>query len=220
MAAFLKCGHTSIIKMFLTPPGQEPVERGTPAVRISGPDMPIPPQIYSGIEENAPNWPEPLFTVAFFREPIFRAYSAYQHFIVRTLNVVDGVPTLGRVSFTKLGFTADMSFPEFCEHLCGIDLCTDGHLKPQVTSFNAVVGAGTPYTFRLEHLDTKWATIVDDLVINCTKELAHFNAAAPRFPIDKHVADLVNTLYAEDYEAWLKSGETRTTFPPVDYEVS
>ena len=147
VVAFNKCGHTSIINMFLTPPDQSVVRGAMPAVQVSS-DVPV-EQVYKGFAEDVDNWPEPAYTIAFFRQPARRMLSVYQHFIVRTMQ--KELTTAGYTAFTKLGFDASMTFPVFCRHLRSIDLDADLHLKPQVTSLNAAVG-GELRTYTLENL--------------------------------------------------------------------
>jgi len=216
--AFQKCGHTSIINMFLTPAGM-PLARGTaPAIRNSSDKTPA-PEVYRGDVVAAQSWPEPELTIAFFRNPLGRALSAYEHFIVRTLQYpVDspvvtpggetkaGIPTLGRQSFTDLGFTPDMDFQAFCSHLRGINLAVDNHLKPQSTSFLEAYGSNTTnvHAGQLEQLNTIWPLIVEQYDLDCTLEVPRYNAAKYETEnrLDGAYLNQFEALYARDYAFW------------------
>lgn len=212
VVAFQKCGHTSIINMFLTP-ADMPLVRGTaPALRSD--------DAYRGYAEDTQDWPEPELTLAFFRNPLIRALSAYEQFIVRGIQrplaspvisfgddhvVAPGVPSLGRQSFTDLGFTADMEFKDFCLHLRNIDLNADNHLKPQATSYMQAYGnPGQVYSGQLEQLDITWPLLVDQYGLNCTKEVPQYNAA--KYETKDRLTgvhlDLFKKLYAQDYRFW------------------
>ena len=191
---FQKCGHTSIVNMFQTPAGQDIVRGTTPAVLISGADMPV---MYKGFD--ASEWPEPRLTLAFFREPVKRARSAYEHFIVRTAKAgLVGLATADHESFTKLGFNLKMTFTEFCEHLHHIDLNLDNHLKPQTTSFIAALN-GANYIYKLEDLSVCWPRLVKELDLPCTTHVVRFNEA--KYDTTQQ-DDSINQLYADDYDLW------------------
>jgi len=202
VVAFQKCGHTSIINMFLTPADMSIVRGDAPAVRNSG-DEAAAIGAYRGSLAVSLNWPKPEFTIAFFREPIRRTLSAYQHFVVRTLKDIGGVKTLGRRSFTDLGYDADMTFPEFCGHLQYVNLQADNHLRPQTEAL-MVAGYGTVFGRQLEELSYEWPILVDFLELDCTKEVATFNAA--EYDVTEHLAGnhvaIIEQLYEDDYILW------------------
>ena len=217
--AFQKCGHTSIINMFLTAPGDEVVRGAKPAVLLSGPDYPPPAKVYKG--SSAHDWPKADITIAFFRHPLQRTYSTYEHFIIRTLvHPLISAPSLGRKQFTELGFKANMSIEDFCEHLTTIDLDYDKHLKPQATSFNEL-RTDNVWMGRLENLNEQWPLLVESLRLPCAKEVAHFNAASyESYQPGPHV-QIIEDLYAEDYELWHNaSDEARTQISPVRHQAS
>lgn len=205
LVAFQKCGHTSLINMFQTPRDQSVVRGMAPAVKVSGQDT-SPGVFYKG--DDTTDWPESEWTLAFFRNPLQRAYSAYQHFIIRTLSYpLVSVPSLGRKQFVELGFEAGMTFLEFCEHLAIIDLNYDPHLRPQATSFNRAA-CGHRWLCQLERLDTAWPETVEHFDLPCTKEVVDFNAAnyEPCL-VDGPEAGIIEVLYAEDYEIWDFAGK-------------
>ena len=217
VVAFNKCGHTSIINMFLTPADKELVRGAAPAIRISN-AAPVLQEVYRGTAMDAQHWPEPELTITFFRNPLQRALSAYEHFIIRTLDEVDGVPTLGRESFTKLGFTVGMSWYEFCAHLGKIDLSADDHLKSQAQSFTEVFTGGEVYGGQLEQLSTTWPLIVDQYGLDCTKEVPQYNEA--KYDRERMLSTAAYTrfdqLYGADRRYWEAAHfETGTKISPV-----
>jgi len=206
LIAFQKCGHTSLINMFLTPADMPLVRGDAPAIRNSG-DEAAAINAYRGDIVAAQNWPKPDLTIAFFRNPLLRALSAYEHFIVRTLKVIDGVSTLGRQSFTDLGFTADMDFAAFVLHLRNINLKADNHLKPQSTSFIEAYNDEEVYAGQLEQLDTIWPLIVAQYGLDCTLEIPRYNEA--EYITHKRLSgvrlSMFKELYARDYAFWKAS---------------
>jgi len=201
VVAFQKCGHTSIINMFLTP-ADVPLVRGGA----------IPDDAYRGTVEKARSWPEPRLTIAFMRNPLMRAFSAYDHFIIRTQ----------RASIMALGFTPDMSFTQFITHLGEIDLTADEHLKPQWLSFIEACASLDVYGGQLEQLDTTWPLIVDQYGLDCTKEIPHYNRAERDYMWDtedrlpRSVLAAFKVLYATDYACWNAAHfEAGTSFSSV-----
>ena len=207
VVGFQKCGHTSIINMFLTPV-DDSIERGKAALIVNSQDQAAKVGAYRGDLAAAQTWPEPHTTIAFFREPIRRLLSAYQHFIVRTT----------RSPFIDMGFRSGMAFHEFCAHFITVDPTLDNHLKPQNLSFNEAL-VGRALIYKLEYLDAIWPQLVEHLGLKCTKEVARFNAA--EYDIDTHLqgvhVDWVNIKYADDYNTWC---EARETFSPVSSAAS
>lgn len=211
---FQKCGHTSVINMFMTPAGQSVARGATPAVRISG--QPV-PEVYKGFSDAVSHWPPAKVSIAVFRNPFERALSAYQHFIVRTLQSDEvvvgaagtskkygGVPTQGRTTFTQLGFDHEMSFSDFVQHLGSIDLCYDKHLKPQAISFREAA-SGLVHGIQLEQLHVQWPLLVRAFDLPCTTEVAEFNAADYTADSDHWSYALVTQLYADDLKLWEKA---------------
>ena len=197
VVAFQKCGHTSIVNMFLAPAG-EPLVRGRSV-----------PHDYAlrGDVEAALSWPRPHLTIAFFRNPLQRALSTYEHFIKRTLihpEESNGGPlSLGRQSFTDLGFHPNMEFKDFILHLRNIDLSADKHLKPQHLSFDEALASVDVYGGQLEQLNTTWPLIVDQYGLDCTKEVAQYNKAEyEQIDIGEARLGLFKQLYATDYRYW------------------
>jgi len=212
MIAYNKCGHTTIVNTFLTPPG-ESIERGAPqayrpAIRVSNEEAAT-VRTYRGSPEAAQEWPEPKVTITFFRNPLARALSAYQHFIVRTL----------RESFINLGFRADMNFSAFCLHLNNVDLNADNHLKPQCVGFQEVYAGGEVYGGQLEQLYTTWPLLVEQYGLDCTTEVAHFNAAAYNLETLTGIRrEMFQKLYADDYALWEAAAfETREAISSVSH---
>jgi len=213
VVAFQKCGSTSIINMFLTPAGM-PLIRGTapalntPSVRNTG-DEAAAIGGHRGDAAAAQDWPKPELTIAFFRNPLMRILSAYEHFLVRTV----------RDPFLELGFTTDMDFPKFCLHLRNIDLSIDNHLKPQIQSYTEASGLPPQvYGGQLEQLDITWPLLVEQYGLDCTLEIPQYNAA--EYETEGRLTgarlDLFKQLYAADYRMWEASHfETRAPISSV-----
>ena len=199
VVTFQKCGHTSIINMFQTPADQAINRGASPNVYVSKDEEA--PVFYKGTDTD--DWPDAEITIAFFRNPLQRAYSAYQHFIIRTLsNELVSVPSLGRKQFTELGFTAGMTFLEFCEHLKTVDLDYDPHLRPQITSFVAAK-SGFDIINQLENIHRSWPELVEDFNMSCTKAVVYFNSANyDPWPEDSLEGHIIRSLYDEDYHTW------------------
>ena len=199
VVAFNKCGHTSVINMFLTPRGETPV-RGRSAVLNSGEEAKK-LGAYRGDLAACKEWPDPELVVAFFREPIRRALSAYQHFIVRT----------SRKPFQDLGFTADMSFKDFVMHLRKIDLSADAHLEPQFLAFDQATPKNTRATlYRIEDLDLAWPNMVKELGLNCTTEVMHYNQGnydPYQYITDPEIVEVIDDLYQSDNMVWHYLGD-------------
>jgi hypothetical protein len=206
MIAYQKCGHTSIINMFRTPAG-ESVQRGRTFDELCG------------TTEDAQDWPKPDTIITFFRHPLLRALSTYEHFLVRGIQhpvnspvisfdgeeTKQGKPSLGRQSFTDLGFTADMDFPAFVLHLRNIELCADKHLKPQAISFwEAYDGRASVYAGQLEQLHITWPLIVEQYGLDCTLEIPRYNLA--EYEVNDRLSgvrlDMFKDLYLRDYSYW------------------
>lgn len=192
MIAFNKCGGTSIINTFKTEPDQI-VARGTGTLSFKDSRTP---------EVN----------VAFFRHPLNRVASVYNHLIVEVF----------REKFRVLGFFEDMFFIEFVETLLTIDINADEHLKPQMTSFNELRDKhSATWTGRLENIHVTWPMLVDVYSMGCSTRLPKFNAKEykPLWVGDKLTTSLIE-LYADDYFMWHElTIEARTTIPPVGHEV-
>ena len=206
MIAFQKCGHTSIINMFLTPADMSLVRGtapalGAPAVRNSG-DEAAAIDAFRGDAAAAQKWPPPRLTIAFFRNPLMRALSAYQHFIVRTLR--EELSTQGQESFLSMGFTADMDFAAFCKHLQTIDLTRDPHITPQALSFNEAYDGEETHAGQLEQLTMIWPLMVDHYGLDCTKEVPRYNEA--RYMVTEHMSEesvaIIKQLYNTDHKYW------------------
>jgi hypothetical protein len=194
--AFQKCGHTSIINAFLTPLDAE-VQRGIPGVpliRNSG-DEAAAIGAYRGDVVAAHSWPKPELTIAFFRNPLARALSAYEHFFVRG--------TL-RTQFEELGFKLSMEFPDFALHLRNIDLNADPHLRPQTTSYMAAGLHDNIYAGQLEQIDVTWPLLVDQHNLDCSKQMPRYNAAT--YETEDRLTGarllLFEDLYKDDYLLW------------------
>jgi hypothetical protein len=154
-------------------------------------------------------WPYPALTIAFYRNPLDRALSAYEHFIKRTLVYPEesngGPLSLGRQNFTDMGFTSDMEFKDFALHLRNVDLELDLHLKPQSNSFDETTTHSTrTATYQLEQLDELWPEIVNKHALDCSTEVVSFNAAQyeTKDRLSGARLGIFEDMYQDDYERW------------------
>lgn len=214
-----KCGHTSIINTFLTN-RHEKVEPGVyrPLVRNSGDGLEE-IKAYRGDLTNSHDWPAPSIELAFIRNPVHRALSAYQHFIVRGVQH-DG--TLMRDNFNQLGYKPGMTFAEYCDYLPSVFL-DDPHTTPYSDELLKAGLPDTPYMIApLELIDDIWPAFMEQFNIDCPRLLPTVNAGqyqADDFLTDDLVEKL-RELYSEDYLLWeFLYNEARETFSTVNNQV-
>lgn len=195
VVGFNKCGHTSVINMFA--PRSEPVKRpqfGAPNV-INTEDLAKQANTYRGDLTNYHDWPHPDVVIAVLRNPVRRALSAYQHFLVRK----------ERSSFTGLGFKFGCTFDEFVEHLVTVDLTGDAHIKPFVPDLIAAGSNSQVLLLPLELLSQIWPVIIEELQIKGTSPTMQFRNKGDYDPDDfltPELYDTLRTLYQEDYDLW------------------
>jgi len=223
VVAFNKAGHTSIINSFLTPRKKKIMRGGTPAL-LNTSDEASHIGGYRGDLTNCHEWPKPEIIVSFIRNPVRRALSAYQHFMVRKITKsADGTQTFGRQSFADLGFVIGMTFPQFCEHLATVDLLVDAHLRPQVSDLaeaGALAECNSFIIAPLEKFDTIWPLVMSELNVDCPLQPAHMNAGKyhPDEFLHGDADDILKELYSEDWNLWeVITHETRETFSAVGH---
>jgi len=120
-----------------------------------------------GNSHKAKDWPEPVVTIAYFRHPLARLASVWNHLIRDSWYT----------SFKELEFTRDMTFPEFCIHLLSIrDEFLDPHLEQQDINFRACrAWLGDTHIYRLDEIDTSWPQMCRTWDLDCTSQVAHMN---------------------------------------------
>jgi len=157
IVAFNKCGHTSIVNAFQTKPGDYP-QRGKNKLAIES---------LVGDYEKARNWDYPIVTIAYFRHPLARLASVWNHLMRQSWYS----------SFKSMGFERDMTFPQFLEKLLqekGNYL--DPHVKHQHLNFRECRGwLGDTWIARLDEIATVWPQMVRTWDLDCTTNIAHFN---------------------------------------------
>ena len=238
IVAFNKSGHASIVNTFSCSAGKDPQrgERGLEVLR--------------GTWDKAKDFPQPHVTITYFRHPLARVASVYNYFftlareeqmskkffggLFPTLEPKDLQAKIGKTEFRKnlsaMGFTQTMSFQQFCNHLVHgrVNLSDDLHLRRQADSLRECGNEDScTYYRRLEDIATVWPRMVDELKLDCTKKIAHFNNKKytkweVMFMGLTHLRAEVKKLYKEDFEIWnmLSCNETGETFPSVGHEAS
>jgi hypothetical protein len=200
VAAFNKCGNSSIINTFMSTPestGHEEI-LFTPKVLNTADDAKK-VEGYRGDFTNCHDWPKPDVIVAFLRNPAYRALSAYQHFVIRTM----------RYKFKDLGFTQGMPFDKFVDHLLTVDLTADKHLTPQIDDLVAASVGDPTCTYilaPLELIGDCWPIVMDSVGLGdvVPRTVLHKNKG------DYNPADFMTTellgklreLYSQDYNLW------------------
>ncbi len=194
VVAFNKCGHTSIINSFQTASGN--------AVLREKPDDALKEATLVGDYAKAATWPEPIVTIAFFRHPLARVASVWNHLI----------RDFFYLQFKAHGFTRDMPFEDFCKHLISIrDEFLDPHLEEQAINFRACRGLlNEVEIYRLDEISTSWPQMVSTWDVDCTVNIAHMNrrdypGGLPWTDMYHHYPMLARQLldvYAEDLEIW------------------
>jgi hypothetical protein len=237
VVGFRKCGHTSIINTFCTlrsefeatetapstPWSKEPGDNSTRPAILNTTDRTQRAEAYRGYLDTAENWPEPHTVVGFIRDPVRRALSAYQHFIIRTSKLADGARTVGRESFHCMGFTPDMDFAQYCEHLGKIDPSNDPHIEPYYDRMPATGTENSRFLLApLELISEVWPAFVEDLGLDDVP-LGVWRQNRGGYKPDKYltdeVVDQVRTIYSADYRLWQTIyDETRETLPAVRYK--
>jgi hypothetical protein len=191
MVAFNKCGHTSIVNSFMTAPGS-PVDRAATQLRKD---------TLIGNYHKAQQWPEPVVTIAYFRHPLARIASVWNHLIRHNWYT----------SFKELGFTKEMPFDAFCKHLLFIrDDFLDPHLEEQSISFRACrAWLGDTAIYRLDEISTAWPQMCRTWDLDCTTNVAHMNRrdypeGKPWTAMykDKQVMFDLLHMYREDLQIW------------------
>lgn len=187
LVAFQKCGHTSLINTFVTPPTFT-VERGARHLEAK-----------HGDSKTVGDWPVPVVTVAFFRNPLARTWSVYNHLVRDNF----------RDEFSCLGIDQSSPFDQFCEAIVSCDdLSFDNHLKPQVQSFREAA-KGSYWVARLEEAEWKWPRMCRVFQLDCTTKLARFNIADYSHPwtrayhrMDRKLLNALLACYAGDNDVW------------------
>jgi hypothetical protein len=197
VAAFNKCGNSSIITTFMTAvPGEQWTKYSPPGI-LNTVDRARNIGGYQGDLTNFHEWPKPEVVIAFLRNPARRALSAYQHFLVRK----------ERYKFKELGFTFGMSFPDFVDHLLTVDLTADPHISPQTPDLIEAGGDFCSYLLApLEMIGECWPIAMDNVGLG---------DVVPRVPIHDNKGDYdpgefmtlelhdkLRELYSEDYNLW------------------
>lgn len=198
-----KAGHTSVINMFRTRRDREPE-----SVRL-----------HKHCRDDFSEWPDADYTLMFFRNPIRRAISAYEHFIVRTLRITSQ-RSRGYSNFSHYGFTPEMTFLDYAKHLHTIDVSCDPHLLPQFVSLTRS-GSGKLIAGQLERIEEQWPFLIDYLKLDCSPALEHINKAGYEINYEgfDEAAALVREVYATDYwEYWSYLDEAGTPLQAVDYQ--
>lgn len=191
IVAFNKCGHTSIINTFSTAPGQAPQRGPNALVEFS----------LVGNYHKAKDWPEPVVTVAYFRHPLARVASVWNHLIKEHWYT----------PFKAMGFERDMPFDAYCKHLLSIrDDFLDPHVEEQIINFRMCRGwLGDTQIYRLDEIDTAWPQMVRTWDLDCTTNVAHLNRREypgglpwPALYKDQEVMFDLLQMYGDDLEVW------------------
>jgi hypothetical protein len=200
-----KCGHTSVINMFRTRRDKEPESV----------------KLHKHCRDDFSEWPAAKYTLIFFRDPLARAVSAYEHFIARTLRI-NARRKSGYSNFAHYGFTPEMKFLEYVKHLATIDISCDPHLLPQSDSLLRS-GSGELIVGQLERFAEQWPLLVDYLGLDCSKQIEHINKAKyDRSGADyrgfDEAAALIREVYAIDFdEYWSYLDEAGTPLQAIDH---
>ena len=209
VAAFNKCGGTSIINTFMSRRNENPdfPNSNDRARAIGG---------YQGDLTNSQDWPEPRVLVAFMRDPARRALSAYQHFLVRK----------ERYKFKELGFEFGMSFPAFVDHLLTVNLSADKHISPCVPDLLAAGGDCHYIVAPLEFINEAWPLIMDGVGLVDVPDIIAWHNKGSYNPDDFMTAELrekLRELYLQDFNLWCATyheHKTRAKIPAVGNEIS
>jgi hypothetical protein len=200
VAAFNKCGNSSIINTFMSTPesvGHVEEMLFTPKV-LNTADAAKKVGGYRGDFTNCHDWPKPDVVVAFVRNPAYRVLSAYQHFVIRTM----------RYKFKDLGFTQGMPFDKFVDHLLTVDLTTDKHLTPQIDDLVAASGDELcNYILApLEMIGEAWPIVMDNVGLGnvVPRIVLHLNRGNynPADFMTSELHDKLRELYSQDYNLW------------------
>ena len=201
-----KCGHTSVINMFRTRRDKEPESV----------------KLHKHCRDDFAEWPDALYTLIFFRDPLARAISAFEHFIVRTLRITTQRGR-GHSNFFHYGLTPEMNFLEYARHLHSIDASCDPHLLPQSDSLLRC-GSGKLIAGQLERFSEQWPQLVKTLCLDCSDHIEHVNKAyydinGADYDGYDEAAALIHEVYAIDYdEYWSYLDEARTPLQAVSHE--
>jgi hypothetical protein len=237
VVGFRKCGHTSIINTFCTlrsefeatesapstPWSKEPGDKSTRPAILNTSDRTRRAEAYRGYLDQAKHWPEPHTVIGFIRDPARRTLSAYQHFIVRTAKLAEGIRTVGRESFERMGFTPDMDFAQYCHHLEKVNLSDDPHIEPYYDRLAATGTKNSRFVLApLELISEVWPAVINDLGLDdVSLKVWHQNQGGYRtekFLTDEMI-EQVRGLYSQDYQLWQTVyDETRATLPSVCYK--
>jgi hypothetical protein len=191
IVAFNKCGHTSVINTFKTGAGN-----------VSDRSAKKPDGMLQGNGHAAERWPEPIVTIAYFRHPLARVAAVWNH-LVRGHHYTP---------FKAMGFTRDMEFVPFCQHLLWIrDDYLDPHVEHQNLQFRQARGwLGETQIFRLDEISTCWPQMVRTWGLECTTNVAHLNNNSypegkpwtALFDGHEQIAFDLMQMYREDHQIW------------------
>jgi hypothetical protein len=164
------------------------------------------------------DWPQPEVVIAFIRNPVRRALSAYQHFFIRDI----AIDRQFRYTFAGMGFTQDMSFSEFVDYLLTVDLTTDKHITPQFDDLIAAAG-GTYSEYLLAPLELIgycWPIMMDNVGLGekVPRTVLHRNKGDynPDDYLTPELSGKLRELYSRDYNLWeVVYGETREEISTV-----
>lgn len=199
MVSFNKSGHKSIVQGFMSEPGNEDSTKMVGQTLRGG----LRPKSVQPWDE----WPAPLVTLAYFRHPLARVASVWNHLFRERA---------GYTPLEKFGFTEGMIFSEFVHHLLTIDVNDemDLHLMPQDRAFQrCTTNTLTTEIYRLDQIETAWPKMCRTWGLQCRPDALYLNSRAENYPAGKpwtymwhdlqdEATALLGGLYAGDFTTW------------------
>lgn len=214
VVAFNKCGHSSIINTFIQ--HRRGFVNPEPATIPSNQVNTDPDALVKALRSQSDSivdWPDPHLLIAVIRNPVHRALSAYQHFIIRK----------ERYKFTELGFSRLDIFRNFVNHMRTVDLTADPHLAPYTPDLLKM--GGDRYTtalLPLELINEAWPIAISNAGLDDVPlEVWHKNAGGYDSELYLHPnqVEILEELYSQDYKLWQAVyDETRASLPAICYK--
>jgi hypothetical protein len=203
LVAFNKSGHTSLIASFMTPPtvtvtsGKRPLEDET---------------LRGGSTFAVRDWPLPLVNIAFFRHPLKRLFSAWNHLTQQHLYG----------PFKAIGIKRHVTWPDFAEEISSYlwqHTKPDPHVESQYAMFLRVCDIKAPNLFfRLESSADNWERMVEWYDLDCVLRPQILNANgydSPSYPWSKAYENIpirtrtsLNNYYVDDLRIWHEVAQT------------
>lgn len=197
-----KAGHTALVSAFMTPPGAD---------HVVGPRPLADETLRGGSTDAVKDWPVPVVNVCFFRHPLKRLYSVWNHLTQRT-HYGPFRPHMQK----GIGW---VPFVDLITIMIEKEQRLDPHIDSQFALFERVAHPDAQNLFfRLEDSTECWPKMVDYYDLDCTRTPKILNTneydqpflpwgeAYEKVPVGSRAC--LHKFYADDLRIWHKVAQT------------